>query len=245
MARSTRWLDWSVLILAVVLGAGSVALFAWPGRPLSVPLNLPEPAALAWDASLSCFFFVQHSGMVRRSFRRRLSAIVPLRYDGAVYAIASGIALLAVVVFWQPTGNRILTLEGFARWIAAGCAMLAAAVFAHTIYVLRPFDPLGIRSIWANLHGRVSRPSSFVARGAYRWVRHPLYSCIIVLLWAEPDLTSDRLLLNVLWTAWIWLGATLEERDLAAEFGEGYGSYQRQVPMLVPWRGRVDVVPGA
>ena len=30
------------------------------------------------------------------------------------------------------------------------------------------------------------------------------------------------------------VGTRLEERDLAAEFGDGYRQYQRHVPMLVP-----------
>ena len=76
-------------------------------------------------------------------------------------------------------------------------------------------------------------------RGPYRWVRHPLYSLFLVLLWVCPDITADRLLLNTLFTAWIVLGTVLEERDLARDLGDPYRAYQRQVPMLVPWK-----VPG-
>jgi hypothetical protein len=59
------------------------------------------------------------------------------------------------------------------------------------------------------------------------------------LFWTSPEVTADGLLLSLMWTIWIWVGATLEERDLIAEFGEAYRAYQRQVPMLIPWRGRV------
>jgi protein-S-isoprenylcysteine O-methyltransferase Ste14 len=55
--------------------------------------------------------------------------------------------------------------------------------------------------------------------------------------WASPDLTADRLLFAVLFTGWIVLGTVLEERDLVRDLGEPYREYQRQVPMLVPWRG--------
>jgi len=241
MNAATRWLDCVLLGLAVLCGVGSVALFAWEGRPVFVPLNWSQPRALSWDALLSFAFFLQHSGMVRRSFRARLARVVPVRYDGAVYAIASGIALTLVVVLWQPTGNRLLVLDGAPRAIATVLSMLAIATFAYTAYVLRPFDPLGLSAIWANLRHRPGRPTSFVVRGAYRWVRHPLYSCILVLFWANPDLTADRLLLDILWTGWICVGSILEERDLVAEFGDAYRHYQKQVPMLVPWRGRVEL----
>ena len=72
-------------------------------------------------------------------------------------------------------------------------------------------------------------------------MRHPLYLCQILVIWSGPDVTSDRLLFIVLWTAWIVLGAHLEEKDLLAQFGAQYGQYQKEVPMLLPWRGRVRV----
>jgi len=75
-----------------------------------------------------------------------------------------------------------------------------------------------------------------VVQGAYRWVRHPLYYVVLLMIWSYPVLTVDRLLFNVLWTTWIVIGARLEERDLAAEFGDDYREYQRNVPMLLPTR---------
>jgi protein-S-isoprenylcysteine O-methyltransferase Ste14 len=62
-----------------------------------------------------------------------------------------------------------------------------------------------------------------------------LYSSIIVLLWADPEMTLGRLAIAAGWTAWIVAGALFEERDLVADFGDAYRRYQREVPMLVPW----------
>lgn len=78
-----------------------------------------------------------------------------------------------------------------------------------------------------------SRPSSSSA--AHRYVRHPLYLFVLILIWSAPQMTADRLLFNILWTAWIVIGARLEERDLVGEFGDAYRDYQRRVPMLLPW----------
>ncbi|MEJ2718947.1 MAG: hypothetical protein P8182_17760 [Deltaproteobacteria bacterium] len=69
-------------------------------------------------------------------------------------------------------------------------------------------------------------------------MRHPLYFACILLIWSSPDLTADRLLFNILWTVWIVIGTVLEERDLVASFGEAYRDYQRNVPMLIPYRIR-------
>jgi protein-S-isoprenylcysteine O-methyltransferase Ste14 len=54
------------------------------------------------------------------------------------------------------------------------------------------------------------------------------------MIWSCPDLTADRLLFNLLWTAWIVVGTLLEERDLVAQFGEEYRVYQTEAPMLIP-----------
>jgi protein-S-isoprenylcysteine O-methyltransferase Ste14 len=77
---------------------------------------------------------------------------------------------------------------------------------------------------------------SFVVKGPYRWVRHPLYLFMTLMIWSCPDLTADRLLFNGLWTVWIVIGSILEERDLVLEFGDVYREYQQTVPMFIPRR---------
>lgn len=241
MDAATRLADRSMIVLSVVLGAGSVALFAVLPSVHVVRMQWPDSWALPWDALLSLAFFVQHSGMVRRPVRARLARVVPDRYQGAVYSIASGIVLALVVVLWQPSQTRLFVLEGPARWTARAVAVFAFVAFAVAVRALRgAFDPFGLASIRAHLRGRPSRSVDLAVRGPYLWVRHPLYSCVLLLLWSNPDVTADVLLLNVLWTIWIWAGAMLEERDLVAEFGSGYRQYQRQVPMLIPWRGHAS-----
>lgn len=242
MTRPAQMLDYAMMALAVVLGVGSVALFAAMGPLTFVRMGWPESKVLVWDAALSLAFFLQHSGMVRRPIRARLAPFIAPRHQGAVYAIASGVALTLVVLLWRRSETHLLVLQGAPLWIARACAVLAVAVFVRSAYVLGPlFDPLGLVPIKAHLRGRVNYPSAFVVRGPYRWVRHPLYSSILALIWCNPDVTADRLLFNVLWTAWICAATVLEEADLVTDFGDAYRDYQRKIPMLVPWRGPVAV----
>ena len=128
MNGRTKAADRLMMALAVVLGAGSIGLFAWDARPTFVPLGWPPRAALTWDAFLSLLFFVQHSGMVRRPFRARLARVLPARYDGAFYAICSGLTLMLVVVLWQRVDTLVFRLEGAARWVAVAGSLLAAAL---------------------------------------------------------------------------------------------------------------------
>jgi len=236
------------MALAVVLGGGSLVCFAlslaWADRPRLLELGLSPPAALAWNAIASAIFFAQHSVMVRRSLRARLASLIPARFDGAFYAITSGLALALVAVLVQPAGLPLFVLHGLPRASILAAALLALAVSAWATVVLRTFDPFGLRPIRHHLrHGDAStRPPAagargFVVRGPYRWVRHPIYFAIIVLLWADPAMTPARLELALLWTAWIAVGARLEERDLVADLGDSYRRYRERVPMLIPWRG--------
>ena len=73
-----------------------------------------------------------------------------------------------------------------------------------------------------------------MARGPFRYVRHPLYLFTLLLIWSTPRFSTDQLLFNVLWTTWIVVGTKLEERDLVADFGATYRQFQASVPMLVP-----------
>ena len=236
MIQHAKMFDYAFIVLAVVFGIGSIFLLIVGGSGFTY-FGWSERDVLLWDAFLSFVFFVQHSGMVRRSFKQRLSPGIPPRYHGAIYTIASGIALAFVVVFWQRSQTSLLVLQGIPRMIAMGCSILAVVVFVLSAYSLRAFDPLGIGPIRAHLRAAEHNGGPFVVRGPYRWVRHPLYSCILVMFWANPDLTTDRLLFNVLWTVWIYVGAALEERDLTRDFGDAYSQYQKAVPMLVPWKG--------
>jgi protein-S-isoprenylcysteine O-methyltransferase Ste14 len=236
MKQPTKRLDVLMAVLSAILGVGSIALLGAMEWLRGLQMGWRTPAVLLWDAALSFAFFLQHSGMIRRPFRERLARTVPARYHGAVYSIASGIVLTLVVLLWQRTGIHLLALRGAPLWISRALLVSAALVFVWSALALKGFDPLGLGPIRAHLHGRPYTAAPFVVKGPYRWVRHPLYSCVIVLIWTSPDLTVDRLLFNLLWTAWICAGAVWEEKDLLAEFGDSYRDYRRRVPMLVPWR---------
>jgi protein-S-isoprenylcysteine O-methyltransferase Ste14 len=237
MNPHTKVLDFTMVASSIICGGGSIVLLFGAGSFGYSNAGWSETNILLWDTFLSLVFFVQHSGMVRRSFRSRLASVVPTRYHGAVYSIASGIALTIVVLFWQKSQIHVVQLQGILLWMARLCALSAIAVFAISVYSLRSFDMFGIGPIRAHLQGSQHVPGPFVVRGAYRWVRHPFYSCILVLFWTNPEVTTDRLLFNVLWTGWMIVGTILEERDLRSEFGDAYAGYQKLVPRFFPWHG--------
>jgi methanethiol S-methyltransferase len=238
LTSQSKVIDSVFIVLAIVFGAGSVVLLILGDIIDLSPIHVSRSniTILIWDAFLSLCFFVQHSGMVRKGFRKQVTRIFPARYDGAIYAISSGVALAIVALFWQRSEIEVLILEGIPRTVAAVCNLLGVLLFVYGAASLRPFDPLGIGPIRAHLRAAAFQPGPIVIRGPYRWVRHPLYLAVLILFWTNPNVTADRLLLNILWTVWIVVATVLEERDLTNEFGEAYLQYKRTVPMLVPWK---------
>lgn len=230
-----------VLALSTGLGLSSLLVFAvflfW--GPLNlVNVGLDAAGVLLWDAALCFAFFVQHSGMVRKGFRRQLTRFIPDTNSSAVYAIVSSVFLFAVVGLWQESPQVVIDFPGILQLPFRAAFFLALAGFVWGIRALRQIDPFATRPIHHALRGTVPRPVRFTVNGPYRWVRHPLYFFTAVMIWSNPHVTADRLLFCSLWTIWIVCGTIFEERDLVAEFGKAYRSYQERVPMLIPWKGR-------
>jgi methanethiol S-methyltransferase len=227
----------SISALALVFGIGGLVLFV--GFPLGslgvVRMQWSEAGVLWWDGLLSFAFFLQHSGMVRRQFRTHVYGRIPPRYHRALYSVASGITLAAVALLWQPSNNHLVVLGSAFRLVALALAVCAFALFLWGALALRKLDLFGTRALKAHAQNTENESTVFIVRGPYRWVRHPWYLAAIMLFWSCVELTSDRLLFNVLWTGWVCLGTRLEETDLVHDFGTAYEKYQKHVPMLVPW----------
>jgi protein-S-isoprenylcysteine O-methyltransferase Ste14 len=227
--------------LAGLAGFGGLLVFAVfliSGSPTTIPLHLSEPAILWFDAALSLSFFLQHSLMVRQGFRRCMSRYISKPYQEAVYSVISGLLLLLIILFWQKSGNILLSLQSPLRWVYQSGIFFSIALFSWVMSVVGALDPFGVHTIVDHIRGQKTVHSGMVIRGPYRWVRHPAYLCMLLMIWACPDITLDRLLLNCLWSVWILIGTYFEERDLVSVYGEQYRAYQKQVPRLIPWKFR-------
>ncbi|MFB3896832.1 MAG: isoprenylcysteine carboxylmethyltransferase family protein [bacterium] len=237
-----RFIAYTIIFLSLVIGGGSLLLFyafIIFGPFTFIRFDISELNSLVFDGLLSLLFFIQHSGMIRGSFRTWLSLSIPRYYHSAIYSIASGVALIVMVLFWQTSPTIIYQIHGILQVIPWAITILAILGFIWGVRALGAFDPFGKIPIIVQLRGEQLQTSDCVIKGPYLWVRHPLYFYMLVLIWSTPELRVDRLLFNVLWTVWVILGTYLEERDLVTEFGDKYRQYQKIVPMLIPWRGPV------
>jgi protein-S-isoprenylcysteine O-methyltransferase Ste14 len=235
---------YTLLVLTYLVGTTSLlvmVIFLFDGSFDLVNLGLGESGRLGLNTVLSLMFFIQHSAMIRQRFHQWLAHMIRPAYHGALYTITSGILLFVLMLFWQKSDYLVAEFHGILRWLLRAVFFLSLGIFYWGVRSLDRFDGLGVGPIVHELRGTHPRHKPFTVRGLYRRVRHPLYFSCLLLIWSCPELTADRLLFNILWTVWIVIGTVLEERDLVASFGEAYRGYQRNVPMLIPYRIRPTV----
>lgn len=153
--------------------------------------------------------------------------------------LAFVVIALGLFLFWIP----LRIFERRAYWpaeglevhqiIALGVGAVALAGYLHCQWLFM-------------VRGRgtpflLSPPERLVQRGLYRWVRNPMYICVLTVVAAEGlFFTSWHIV--VYWlclTCLLHLTAVIhEERDLSFRFGAMYEDYKRAVPRWLPRRPR-------
>jgi methanethiol S-methyltransferase len=224
---------------ALVLGTVSLAgfglfLFAGPFSPFDFELGFY--GLLLTNTGLSLVFFLQHSILLRKWFRDRVLEYIPKPYFGSFFAISSALALLLMLIAWQESSCIVFSAQGACRLIFRIIFLVSTGGFLWASRSLESFDSFGTRTLLLHAKNRPPGTMPMTIRGTYKFVRHPLYFFSLLMIWSNPDISADRLLFNVIWSAWIVTGTFLEERDLVRDFGKNYQEYQKAVPMLIPWK---------
>jgi methanethiol S-methyltransferase len=74
---------------------------------------------------------------------------------------------------------------------------------------------------------------NLVKTGLYHYVRHPIYSLGLVIMWLFPVMNSNYFFFAISITLYIFIGARLEEAKLSKAFPE-YDSYRQATSMFIP-----------
>jgi protein-S-isoprenylcysteine O-methyltransferase Ste14 len=143
------------------------------------------------------------------------------------------VLILGAIIFFIPAHGyhgplRLWYVTRPEAWICVG---LIALGFAFSAWAR-----VWLGSLWS---GSVTKRSDhrIVDTGPYRIVRHPIYTGILLAVFATAAAKGTVLGLigALLITIGIWMKARLEERWLRDELGaDAYDSYRRRVPMLIP-----------
>ena len=154
------------------------------------------------------------------SLPSRLSHVVPL--------LIAGCLLAAPQVPIPLLDGRFVPL---AIWPAA---LGAGLMFAGVLF-----------SVWArfvlagNWSGfvQVKQDHELIVEGPYRWVRHPIYTGLILMFVGTALAVGEwrGVLAVAIAAASFWHKLRLEEAVMRRQFGEAYARYAERVPALIPF----------
>lgn len=157
------------------------------------------------------------------------------RFYRLTFNIFSLLTLL-LVFFYQQS----LRLDPFFAW--EGYFRIAQVAFIFSGLLLaylggRKYDSsqfLGLTQIRQGTSKRgLTRSGDLDTTGILNIVRHPWYLALLLILWSMP-LDISMLVVNLVFTSYLFIGAYLEEQKLILEFGDQYRDYQHKVSMIFP-----------
>ncbi len=176
---------------------------------------------MSWLA-FSAFWLV--TALQTKRVQQRESWLGRLRTSGSE-------AIGYTVLFWGPDwpglGQRVWASTPIwdALSIVAALGGLTVAIWARVV----------LSGNWS-ISITLKADHELIERGPYRWVRHPIYTGILLLASANVFVVGRRasvlgLLLLVLAYGRKW---RIEERLMTSHFGVRYASYQRRTGAVVP-----------
>lgn len=198
----------------------------------------PQESALVLVIYLACFAAI-HSLMASLPFKRRAQKILGRRMEPwypAIFSLAALVTVLPLVylVYLFP-GKVIYVVPSPWRWV-----MVAGQVLAGLLSIRAFTDAPHRFKVPLQLAGpRASEAEHLAPRGIYCWMRDPFLLSGFLIIWLTPFMTTNILILYIVVTVYLYLGSLHWEKRLLAQFGDEYREYQRRVPRMVPWRGRI------
>ena len=225
----------SLLARAYVIGGALIFVVAlatgtWRFVTLgTAPDEGPLVEGLLINTLLFGVFSLHHSVLAREPVKARVSRLVSPPLERPTYVWVASLLFIAACLAWRPIAGLVYRIPPPWAWALGGLQ------FAGGILTLDAARRIDLR-VLAGLRPEPAQAGTLVARGTYRFVRHPIYLGWVLLVWAASDMTTGRLVFAAISTAYLVVAVPFEERSLRRRFGPSYDGYRH----TVRWR----IVPG-
>jgi protein-S-isoprenylcysteine O-methyltransferase Ste14 len=222
---------------ALFLGSLAFFLYAYLVT-FSRPAAVTPPGAIALNVGLFTLFALHHTVFARERVRVLVARAVRPGLERSVYVWAASLLFIAVCALWQPIGGLVWRVDGSARVLLWILQAFGGWLTLWSAGVIDIRDLAGLPR--ATRAGGTSEASGageieFKMVGPYGWVRHPIYSGWLLLVFACSPMTGTRFLFATVSSAYLLIAIPLEERSLRVTTNGAYERYMKQVRWkLVP-----------
>lgn len=206
----------------------------YPGS-FSPLLNAPKPAnfadaainataipdlthAILVDALLLCVFVAQHSLMACSCLKKLFDDLNMAAITRPLYVCSTCCVIQFIYHFWCPTPS-------FSIWRLDSCFLSCVLIFLHlvcwlsiacSLFTIDYLELLGLKQIYYSFYG-FENPIHYKSEEQQHLLmhlRHPIFVAPVVILWAVPVMTYDRLLVAVMVPLYLGWGSIVDHLDV-------------------------------
>jgi len=163
--------------------------------------------------------------LLRRAFGNGFMKFYRLFYN--IYAVISILPVLYLMVT-LPDRNlyQVPAPYNYLMRVGQGASLffLLVAAFQTDLLLFA-----GLRQLFEE-----EKIGSLITGGLYHFVRHPLYTFSLLILWISPRMSLNSFIVCSTLTIYVPIGIMFEERKFLREFGKNYEEYRSVTPMLIP-----------
>ncbi|HLO29085.1 MAG TPA: isoprenylcysteine carboxylmethyltransferase family protein [Anaerolineales bacterium] len=178
-----------------------------------------------WGILHSLLASLSFKDFLGRAFGNELMKFYRLLYN--LFAVVS----IAPVLYLMVTLPNKSLYHVPAPWnylMLAGQGISVLLLFAAALQT----DLLAFAGLRQLIEGE--KKSELVISGLYRFVRHPLYTFSLLILWLSPSVSVNSFIVSMALTIYVFIGILFEESKLVREFGQEYLQYKSVTPALIP-----------
>ena len=200
--------------------------------------RVQAPWSIFANAMLVLQFPVVHSLLLSHRGAWALAKLAPRAFGTTlvttIYAtIASG-QLLALFVFWTPSGVIWWEAEGTAFAIICCLYMVSWMLLIWASYDAGAEVQSGALG-WMSLVQNIKPVfPNMPTKGLFSVIRQPIYVSFALTTWTVPVWTPDQFCLAIALTTYCLLAPQLKESRFSKRYGAEFETYKRNVPYAVP-----------
>lgn len=182
-------------------------------------------AVIVWGVAHSIMASLGFKDSLRRMFGNGFMRMYRLFYN--IFSMISFVPILYLMTE-LPAPNMYQVPMPWNYLMLAGQGISVILLFVAVLQ-MDILSFVGLRQLFEE-----EKTGKLVTEGFYRFMRHPLYTFGLLILWLSPSVTVNSFVIYIALSIYIFVGAYFEERKLLREFGQEYAQYQSVTPMLIP-----------